>query len=191
MNKVQQREVTEQIWRELSSRLRQFVQSRIKSTADADDVLQSVFLNIHSKLDTLCKEDRIESWVFQITRNTIADHFRKKRAVQLDSETAIEDSDHTVPGNVTAELSECLVKMIDSLPGDQRRALSMYELEGLSQKDIANRVSISLSGTKSRIQRGRKSLKEMLKACCEFEFDGRGNIFEYEANDSDCCDGEC
>ena len=67
----------------------------------------------------------------------------------------------------------------------------MYELDGMSQKEIANRESISVSGAKSRIQRGRKSLERMLKACCEFQFDGRGNIVEYEATNADCCDVDC
>ncbi len=191
MIRDKQKETTEQIWRELSDRLRQFVRSRIESTADVDDVLQTVFLRIHSKFDDLRQADRLESWVFQITRNAVTDHFRKKRDAQDAAELLIEDADESSEENLNAELAGCLGRLIGRLPEDQRRALSMYELDGMSQKDIANRESISLSGAKSRIQRGRKSLEGMLKACCEFQFDGRGNIVEYEATNTDCCDVEC
>ena len=60
---------TEKIWRELSDRLRQFVQSRIKTAEDVDDILQTVFLLIHSQLDELRKAARLKSWVFQIACN--------------------------------------------------------------------------------------------------------------------------
>ena len=189
MAQDQHRETTEQIWRELSDRLRQFVRSRIKSSSDVDDVLQTVFLRIHGKLGELRQTDRLEAWVFQITRNAVTDHFRKQRKADGDVESLVEDA----PGdeNANAEIAGCLGAMIDALSGDQRRALDMYELQGLSQKEIAQRESISLSGVKSRIQRGRKSLESILKACCEFQLDGRGNILEYEPTTLDCCEREC
>ena len=191
MNQEQRKTTTEQIWRELSDRLRQFVRSRIASTADVEDVMQSVFLRIHTRLDDLRNVDRLESWVFQITRNTVTDHFRKKRDAQNDVDSLADDSDVTNAENVNAELAGCLDAMIERLPEDQRRALSMYELQRMSQKEIATRESMSLSGVKSRIQRGRKSLEAMLKACCEFQLDGRGNVVEYEATDPNCCDEQC
>jgi len=191
MSKEQQREATEQIWRELSDRLRRFVRSRIRSEADVDDVLQTVFLRIHSRIDDLREVDRLESWVFQIARNTVTDHFRKRRSTQDDIESLVEDSDDVNPGAANTELAGCLNMLINRLPDDQRRALSMYEFEGVSQKGIAIHESISLSGAKSRIQRGRASLGAMLKSCCEFQLDRRGNVVDYETVNDDCCDRGC
>lgn len=191
MNQNQQRATTEQIWRALSDRLRQFVRARIESTADVDDVLQTVFLRIHSRLDGLREADRLESWVFQITRNAVTDHFRKKQGARNDVEMLIAESTDSSAESVNAELANCIAVLIERLPEDQRRALSMFELDGISQKEIAIRESISVSGAKSRIQRGRTSLERMLKACCEFQFDRRGNVVEYEATDADCCEEEC
>jgi len=183
--------MTEQIWRELSERLRQFVRSRVESAADVDDIMQTVFMRIHSKLDGLRQPDRLESWIFQITRNSIADHFRRKQPVQDDVDSIVDHSTRMQPDNATAEIARCLTPLIERLSEDQRQALSMYEFEGVSQKDIAKRESISLSAAKSRIQRGRKALEVMLKACCEFQFDRRGNVMEYKATDANCCDEEC
>lgn len=188
MHQEQRKTTTEQIWRELSDRLRQFVRSRIASTADVDDVLQNVFLRIHSHLDDLRNVDRLESWVFQITRNTVTDHLRKKQDSQNDVDLLEVHSDHTNAEDVNVELAGCLGAMIERLPEDQRRAISMYELQSMSQKEIATRESMSLSGVKSRIQKARRSVEAMLRACCELQLDGRGNIVDYEATDPTCCD---
>ena len=182
---------TEHIWRELSDRLRRFVRSRIDSSADVDDVLQTVFLRIHSNLDRLQDADRLESWVFQIARNAVTDHFRKQRTADGDVESLIADADDADTESVQAELAGCLNSLVERLPEDQRRALSLYEFDRLSQSEIATRESISLSGAKSRIQRGRRSLETLLRACCEFQFDGRGNVMEYEVAEADCCDDKC
>ena len=93
MGNEPQKETTEQIWRELSDRQRRFVKSRIKPDADGDDILQTVFLRIHSGINDLREVDRLESWVFQIARNAVTDHFRKKRDTQSDIESLIDDSD--------------------------------------------------------------------------------------------------
>ena len=181
---------TEQIWRELSDRLRQFVRSRIQSTADVDDVLQTVFLRIHSNLDSIRTTDRLESWVFQITRNAISDHFRNTRNTLNDVDSLFTETDDGKVEAQHAELAKCLSTLIDRLPDDQRQAVSMYEIQGMSQNDIVIRESLSVSGAKSRIQRGRKALERMLKACCEFQFDRRGNVVEYRPADANCCNEE-
>lgn len=84
--------------------------------------------------------------------------------------------------------------MIDNLPEPYREAVVLTELEGLTQKELAGRLGISLSGAKSRVQRGRQQLKEMLFDCCRFEFDRRGGVVDCEPRSkSDCpeCGGAC
>ena len=170
---------TERIWRELSDRLRQFIWSKVASHADADDILQQVFLRIHQKLGDLGQSDRLEPWVFQIARNAIVDHYRSKRWTGVDDAMPLQhetnkDSDQ----NLNAEIAGCVAALIAHLPEDQRRAVTMYELLELSQKEIAAQESISVSGAKSRIQRGRKALIEKLHECCQFNLDRRGNVID-------------
>jgi RNA polymerase sigma-70 factor (ECF subfamily) len=174
---------TEAIWRTLSDRLRQFVRSRVSSVADADDVLQNVFLRIHQNLNGLRQSDRLESWVFQITRNVIADHFRQSQHSQTEI-VEVPALDHQDSNNLNAEVAGCLNGMIERLPDNLQRAVSLYEREGLSQQEIASRESISLSGAKSRVQRGRHMLKRMLEDCCRLQFDRYGNVMQWEAVDS-------
>lgn len=191
MNSERQKIVTEQIWRELSDRLRQFVRSRIASDADVDDVVQNVFLRIHSNLKNLRSAERLQSWVFQIARNAITDHFRAKQNLPLDDESTLAERDDRNGKDAATALAGCLAAMIEQLPDDQRRALTLYELEGVSQNDIAKRESISLSGAKSRVQRGRKSLEALLRACCEFHLDTRGNVLDWQPGPASCCDNRC
>ena len=186
-----QKDTTEQIWREFSERLRQFVRSRVKSSADVDDILQTVFLRIHEGVDQLRIVDRMESWMFQITRNAVTDHFRKGRAVEDDGRSEIDVPASFAEQNLNCEVASCVSALIDHLPKDQRRAVTLFEIEGVSQAKIAEMESISLSGAKSRIQRGRQNLETMLHECCRFQFDLRGNILGYESARSDCNADDC
>jgi RNA polymerase sigma-70 factor (ECF subfamily) len=69
-----------------------------------------------------------------------------------------------------------LDEMIGSLPDGYRQAVRMAEIEEQSQQDVADRLGLSLSGAKSRIQRGRAILKDALQRCCSFELDVRGRV---------------
>jgi RNA polymerase sigma-70 factor (ECF subfamily) len=80
--------------------------------------------------------------------------------------------------------------MIERLPDHYRQAVMLSEIEGLKQREVAIKQGISLSGAKSRVQRGRKMLKEMLMAGCHFEFDHRGTVIDYQEN-GQYCNGEC
>ena len=73
--------------------------------------------------------------------------------------------------------------MVRRLPAKYRKAIDLVEFQGLAQDDAAVRLGISLSGAKSRVQRARVKLKDMLQACCSFEFDGRGRIVDFQPNE--------
>jgi hypothetical protein len=76
----------------------------------------------------------------------------------------------------------------EQLPEAYREALTLTELGGLSQRDAAARAGLSLSGMKSRVQRGRAKLTELLLRCCEVELDVRRRAVGFEARSS-CGDG--
>jgi RNA polymerase sigma-70 factor (ECF subfamily) len=172
---------TDSIWRTLSNRLRQFVRSHVASDADVDDILQNVFLRIHRNLNSLRDSDRLESWVFQIARNAITDYHRRKPLDPLDAEAVSAQADDQRSDNLNAEVAGCLGTMIARLPEHLQRAVSMYEQQGLSQNEIASREAITLSGAKSRVQRGRSQLKEMLLQCCQLQLDRYGNVVAWDA----------
>ncbi len=87
---------------------------------------------------------------------------------------------------VTHELSDCLQPMIQLLPDIYREAVILSELKGLKKKEVALMQGTSLSGAKSRVQRGRALLKEMLADCCRLEFDHNGRLCDYERKGKAC-----
>ena len=179
----------EKIWDEFGLKLKQFILKRVKDKSAAGDILQEVFLKIHTGLDGLKDESKLESWIFQVTRNAIADHFRRQRPQEELSEELTEDlSDDK---EIVEELPPCLKEMINSLPDEYRQALILTEYQGLTQAQLAERLGISVSGAKSRVQRGREKLKEMLLACCHFELDKRGKVLDYWPNCACCQEGKC
>lgn len=170
-------------WRELERKLRPFVERRV-SGADADDVLQDVFLRMQRGLPGLREEDRFGPWVYQVARSAILDHRRRvaRRPVDTDEapEVAVPAADVPEDGAVEREFSAFVAPFIAMLPSPYREALTLTELEGLTQKDAAAMLEVSLSGMKSRVQRGRVKLRELFQACCEITVDPRGRVIGYE-----------
>lgn len=171
---------TEQVWQRFRDRLRSFIRSRVGQNADVEDLLQEVFLRIHANIHTVRQHDRLESWVFQVTRNVLVDGYKSRRkqvdGISLELPDQVSNRDRE---NANDFAGQCLKNLIDQLSPSFRDALRWYELEELSQQQIADRLGISLSGTKSRIQRGRRQLKSIFDACCKLEMDRRGNVIEF------------
>ena len=76
------------------------------------------------------------------------------------------------------DLSECVALFVARLPSPYREAVTLTELQGLSQKEAAELVGVTLSGMKSRVQRGRERIRRMFEECCEIAVDCRGRVTE-------------
>ena len=172
---------TEAMWSHLSSDLRRFIRRRVPDDHAADDLLQETFVRVHRNIGTLQEADRLAAWVYRIARNVVHDHHRKatNAAVALADADPVDDADDR-RARPAAGACDWLDEMIRSLPDGYREAVQLAEIEGLSQQEVADRLGLSLSGAKSRIQRGRAMLKGVLEQCCHFEFDGRGNMMDYD-----------
>lgn len=170
--------MVEQAWHALSEGLRSFLRSRVPSDADADDLLQDVFVRVHEKIGSLQQSGRMESWVYQIARNAVADFYRRRvpRPAEAVEDVVDPIDDPETSENPNRGVAAWLLLMIDKLPNTARDAVRMYEIEGIPQAEIAKRLHISLSGAKSRVQRGRQQLEELLRDSCKLEIDRRGNV---------------
>ena len=177
----------EQIWDEFTAQLRRFIAGRVRGEADVDDILQEVFIKIHRGLERLDDPSRLHAWVYQITRNAVIDHYRRGGPdVELPEELpdlVAEDED---PEGAEAEVATWLRPMAEDLPEKYREALLLTDIEGLTQKELAERLDISLSGAKSRVQRAREKLKDVLLECCHLEVNRRGRVVEWEPRQQDC-----
>ena len=173
----------DQIWREQDAALHRFIQSRVDDADIADDILQNVFLNIHAKIDSLKDASKLRPWIYQISRNAIIDHYRSlKSHVEL-PETIIEPEKDNVE-TARQEIEGCMLPLIRNLPDTYREAVMLSEIEGLAQKQVAEKLGLSLPAAKSRVQRGRILIKDMLNDCCRFEIDHRGTMVDYQLKNS-------
>src|SRR6185436_14756979 len=100
--------------------------------------------------------------------------------VDLEVDSAAGDDDD---GGLQSDLGECVALFVSRLPSPHREAITLTELEGLTQKDAAEMLGISLSGMKSRVQRGREKIRDMFEACCSISVDGRGRVVDCEPRD--------
>ena len=166
-----------ELWDHLHVRLCRLTCSRITNQEDAEDILQNVFVRIHTNVDTLRDQQKIESWVYQIARNSITDYYRsRKEPLELNDFPVVDEYPEV---NVPESLAPYILEVITSLPEEYRHALIQTEMEGISQKDFALQSGLSISGAKSRVQRGRQKVKDIMLTCCHFEFDVRGLVLEY------------
>jgi RNA polymerase sigma-70 factor (ECF subfamily) len=177
---------TEAIWIEFSDQLKSFILRRVSNPFDVDDILQEVFLKIHSKINTLKDNAKLNSWIYRVTRNTIVDFYRKRKAYTSDIEI-IDNIPEEAEDNYNHKIAEGLKTMILALPEKYAQALLLTEFDGLTQKELSQKLGMSISGVKSRVQRARKMLKDHLMHCCHFEFDRYGTIIDYHPIECCCC----
>lgn len=175
---------TENIWHEYHMKLASFIKSKVSEDV-ADDLLQDVFIKVHAQIDSLKEDAKLESWLYQITRNAIIDHYRSKRTTE-ELPDWLEQPQPEEEEVIRKELSACLEPMVKALPDKYRKAVQMSEIENKNQQEVAELEGISLSGAKSRVQRGRALLKTMLHDCCQFEINKDNQVVSYEKKDQDC-----
>lgn len=175
-------EIMANFWKEHRSRLRGYIAKRVRDRDAVDDILQEVFLKVNASLHSVKSQESIPAWLYRIAANTIADHYRmQKNWEELTDEMASPEPEQ----DFVAELATCLPPFIAGLPETYRAALVLSEIEGLPQREVAEQLNISLSGAKSRVQRGREKLRQRLLDCCDIE-NGRGGIVGYEPRDRKC-----
>lgn len=173
---------TEQLWREMLAQLRVFVRRRIADPDRAEDLVADILLRVHQNMGSLDDRERLSHWMYRIARNAVVDEYRRagraRERLVPDFVDRSDDPGDDEPGAV-AELAHCLRPLLAGLPPEQRRAVEMVDLDGLPQARAAELERVSLSGMKSRVQRGRRRLADLLSKCCVLTLDGRGVPMDY------------
>lgn len=190
----------ETVWAELHAPVERFVGRHVADPHAAEDVVAEVLLRIHENLDSLDDHQRVIAWVFRIARNAITDHQRRcgRRRERLAGELVDvlaggEAADAWIddPDAALSELASCVRPLVELLPTGHRRALELVDLDGRTQAEAARIEGMSLSGMKSRVQRGRRQFAALVRSCCEVTTDGRGELVDFRARDGGCdCGGD-
>ena len=192
--------IAAEAWAQFRNGLARYLRGWLPSEADAEDVLQDVFLRIHEG-ERAERPERLEAWVFGIARRAVADFYRARgrRPDGAPAEAAaapgVESDEAGVnerrgDHDVHEEVLSWLLPMVEALPEGYREAVRLADVEGQTQQAVADRLGLSLSGAKSRVQRGRALLGDLLRACCAVEFGPDGRAVEYRAHVRPC-EGDC
>lgn len=198
-------DVTKEAWSRFKEDVHRFLRSKLPTEADADDVLQEVFLQIHEGTHQLKHTDRLQGWVYTIARRAGADFYRsqERKAPAAPLEETPDPLGDAAPGenlsryegthDVHEEVLSWLRPLIEELPEMYRVPLRMADVEGKTQQEVADRLGLSLSGAKSRVQRARVKLGDILRRCCAVEFGeaGRAIAFRRLHPKADACDEGC
>jgi RNA polymerase sigma-70 factor (ECF subfamily) len=181
----------EAIWLEFHRRLLGFIARRVSDRDSAEDILQEVMLRIHRHAGELEHSAAVGGWIHQIARNAIIDYYRsapvrRERPAGMDPVPDDAPAPETVVADPRGELARCLAPLLERLPERYRQAVALTELDGLTQADAAVRLGLSTSGMKSRVQRARVQLRDLLADCCEIELDTRGGVTSYRPRRDPC-----
>jgi RNA polymerase sigma-70 factor, ECF subfamily len=182
----------EMLWDRYRARLLGFIRGKVADPDDAEDILQEVFLRVHTGLCCLQEWTVMERWIYRVTRNLIIDRYRARRGHEsLCEEIEAAQAPGGIEDDPVARLAFSLRDTVDELPEPYREALILTEYEGVTQSELARRAGISISGAKSRVQRAREKLKALLLECCHFELDRLGGIVDYHARCCRCNPASC
>ncbi|MEM5527867.1 RNA polymerase sigma factor SigZ [Gammaproteobacteria bacterium AS21] len=150
----------------------------IKQTGDldlVDDILQDVYIKASQKIEQLETKDKLQNWLYRITHNTIMDFYRSQPNHDELLEDYVEEEISSEIVNLQS-MAQCLRPMFDCLPEKYRQPMILSELDGLTQQAVADQLGLSLSATKSRVQRGKVKLKDILTDCCNIEAGAEGIV---------------
>jgi RNA polymerase sigma-70 factor (ECF subfamily) len=147
---------------ELLPRLRRFARSLVRHDADADDVVQIALERALLRFEQWQQDTRLDSWMYAIIRNAWLDEVRarQRRGVQLDVDEVREVI--SAPGENSATEMEAVQHAMAQLPEEQRTAVSLVLIEGLSYKEAAATMQIPIGTLTSRLARGREALQKLL-----------------------------
>lgn len=174
------------IWTNFNKELKGFIYNKTRNSADTDDILQEVFVKIIRNIDKVNQSENLRQYLYGMVRNTLNDYFKNQKI--FSDKTDIQEQFSEIEDNSLNEtIAECCIKpFINKLPDNYKQALLMTEFQHISQKELAEKLNISYSGAKSRVQRGKEKLKELILNCCAYQNDKYGNLIDTEDRNCGC-----
>lgn len=162
------------IWMEYETKLRNYIRKRVQNSHDAEDILHTVLLNVHRYCEKKSNVKNLNAWLHQVCFHAIVDHYKHNARFESLNPMQLH---YKTPQSSADEATEWVERLLPLLPEKYAEPLKMADLEGLKQQEVADKKSLSLSATKSRIQRGRKKLRSRFEECGIIEKDGERLLF--------------
>ncbi len=163
-----------------------YIRKRVNNQSDAEDLTQEVFYKLaKSEMDGI---QNVRSWLYAIAKNTLTDYYRTKK-ISVEDLDKVEVESEIISCDTVSELSNCIKPFVNQLPEELKSIMTLSELEGIQQKKIAEQLNINYVTLRSKIQRGRKRLKQMISECCVVTQGHKGSILDFRPRNG--CDSDC
>lgn len=159
--------------RDLSQSILRFLERYVGDRTVAEDLLQETLIRMHRGFASFAGRSSVKTWAFSIASRVASDYLRHpaRRAaiVELDEANDPADPDSGADERIVVEeMSDCIRRVIASLPDAYRTALILHDIEGLSAEQTAEVCECSTATAKIRIHRARRRLKAALADQCTF-----------------------
>ena len=163
---------------------------RIAGPDAAEDLAQDVFDKVNRGLRGFGGKSKLSTWIYRIATNAAIDRSRSAAYKHAQAQIVIEDGadrnqhralkERATPSPdqmvIQKEMNDCINEYIDHLPADYKTIIVLSELEGLSNKEVAEVLDISLENAKVRLHRARTKLKAVLNEACEFYYTDQNTL---------------
>lgn len=145
-------------------KVRNIIYLTLSNTDAIDDIAQEVFITVFKNLKSFRFESQFTTWLYRITINKCKDHLRKTKIRKIFLPLK-DDEEYNVLGSINenTDVKQIVRNAIASLPDKLRLPIMLKDLEGFSYQEIADTMNCEIGTIKSRIFRGRETLKNILK----------------------------
>ena len=180
MTKIKKYSEVSSLWLDYKNGLKYYILKKVKDQEIANDLAHEVLMKIYNSCCSGSEIKNIRSWMFQIAHNTTIDYLKKENKFTHEVPEIFEKDEN----NSYKEAEYLLKPLIESLPEKYAIPLQLSDIEELRQTEVSAKLNLSLTATKSRIQRARKLLKEKIIECTILELDEKGNLLSLELKQS-------
>lgn len=180
MTKIKKYSEVSSLWLEYKNGLKFYILKKVKNEEIANDLSHEVLMKVYNSCCSDNEIMNIKSWMFQIAHNTSIDYLKNEQKFTNDVPDFFEKDEY----NSYKEADELLKPLIELLPEKYAVPLQLSDIEELNQIEVSKKLNLSLTATKSRIQRARKLLKEKIIECSNLELDEKGKLISLEIKQS-------
>lgn len=157
----------EELYRAHAGKLFSVACRLLGNAADAEDLLQEIFLSAHRKLESFRGESALGTWLYRLATNHCLDHLRS-RAARMNQVTDALDDEPSLAHAGRGGLAEQTVTKMDleralaRLPEGCRAAFVLHDVEGLEHREVADALGIAEGTSKSQVHKARQRLRALL-----------------------------
>lgn len=164
-------------WAANEEELRHWLIHQLADPEKATDALHDIFLKAVSQGMAFCEIHNPRAWLFQVARNHLVDMHRKDKYLSRLSDLSQPEWATDEPDDKTVDdLTQCLPRVLSELPAGDGDIILRCDIQGLSLQQYAAEKQLTLPATKSRIQRARKKLRELMICKCQVQIDDSGSV---------------